>query len=190
MRTLALLPAFFGIPSFATLINTQFPHLLIPLVSTSPDTAFGTQKDATVSYSSSTGAQQWTAISFDVPNNAATICRLNFKVNTDPSMGAPFELNGTAPFAINISRIKPTLNAQTTTWNNRPATIDYYDTYTISQDKQVTEINSKWFDCPKGMVAQFIIHPASQRDLDLYWFELAYGADEGGPHGVVLEMHA
>lgn len=51
MRLLTLLPVVFGLPVFATLINTQYPILLLPLKKSQPETAFPTQKDATVSYS-------------------------------------------------------------------------------------------------------------------------------------------
>lgn len=51
MRLLTLLPVVFGLPVFATLINTQYPVLLLPFKKSQPDTAFPTQKDATVSYS-------------------------------------------------------------------------------------------------------------------------------------------
>jgi hypothetical protein len=51
MRVLFLLPALLGIPSFAALIDIQFPHLLLPLRSWAPDTAFPTENEAYVTYS-------------------------------------------------------------------------------------------------------------------------------------------
>ncbi|KAL1798550.1 hypothetical protein ACET3X_002587 [Alternaria dauci] len=188
MRFSALLPIVFGFPAFATLIDTQFPHMLLPLKKSRPDTAFPTQENATVSYNGRTLDEQWTAVNYDVPVNAANICRLRFLINTDPFKNAPLILKGEAPFTINISRIEPKLVNGGTTWNNKPAITEHYDTYVLSMTG-ATEIVSKWFLCPKGTVAQFVIHPASKRDLDVYWFELNYGAADGGPHGVVLEMH-
>lgn len=45
------------------------------------------------------------------------------------------------------------------------------------------------YPCPKGQVAQFLLHPASDdRDFGLDWFELDYPASEGGPHGIVFDM--
>ncbi|KAF1839402.1 hypothetical protein BDW02DRAFT_150882 [Decorospora gaudefroyi] len=193
MRFLTLLPVLFGIPSLATHIDTLFPHLLIPLKSWEPNTAFPTEPDAYVTYSSRTGAQQWTAINFDVPNNNAIMCRLRFLVNTNFAMNAPFALYGTPDFTINISRIKPELVNGVTTWDNRPPITDFYDSYTLMQDADgkatVRENVSEWFLCPKGNVAQFVMHPGSQRDLMLYWYELDYSPENGGPHGIVLEMH-
>lgn len=189
MRALPLLSVLCGLPSFATLLRTEFPHLLIPLISSTPDTAYGTRADATISYSRRSGATQYTEISFDVPSNEAAICRLNFKINTNPVKNAPRQLSGEAPYAINISRIEPRINAYADTWNSRPGVTEHYATYTLHHNGTVREVYSKWFDCPKGQIAQFLLHPASQRDLRYYWFELDYPQAEGGPHGVVLEMH-
>jgi hypothetical protein len=50
MRVSALLLVVFGLPAFATLLDTQFPHMLLPLKKSQPDTAFPTQNNATVSY--------------------------------------------------------------------------------------------------------------------------------------------
>ncbi|RYN27805.1 hypothetical protein AA0120_g10631 [Alternaria tenuissima] len=188
MRVSALLLVVFGLPAFATLLDTQLPHMLLPLKNSQPDTAFPTQNNATVRYDDRSLDEQWTAVNYDVPDNAANICRLRFLINTDTFKNAPLSLKGEAPFAINISRIEPKLVNGGTTWNNKPAITEHYDTYVLSMNG-ATEVVSKWFSCPKGNVAQFVIHPASKRYLDVYWFELNYGAEDGGPHGVVLEMH-
>jgi hypothetical protein len=50
MRVSTLLPIIFGLPAFATLVDTRFPALLLPLKKSRPDTAFPTQNDAMVSY--------------------------------------------------------------------------------------------------------------------------------------------
>ncbi|CAN9147336.1 unnamed protein product [Alternaria alternata] len=179
MRVSALLLVVFGLPAFATLLDTQFPHMLLPLKKSQPVYRFSDpeQRD-----------RQLRPVNYDVPDNAADICRLRFLINTDTFKNAPLSLKGEAPFAINISRIEPKLVNGGTTWNNKPAITEHYDTYVLSMNG-ATEVVSKWFSCPKGNVAQFVIHPASKRYLDVYWFELNYGAEDGGPHGVVLEMH-
>lgn len=51
MRTLTLVVALFGASAIADLVHTDFPHLLIPLKQSLPDTHFGTQYDPTLSYS-------------------------------------------------------------------------------------------------------------------------------------------
>lgn len=137
MRVLALLPSLFGLPAFAALIHTQYPELLVPLKKAQPDNAISTQKDAIVSYNvrqpptltpracsrisndlkkkNQTGDEQWTAVSFHVPDNNANICRLRFLVNTNPVKNPPFYLNGEAPFTIDVSRVEPKLvNGHTT----------------------------------------------------------------------------
>ncbi|KAJ6200376.1 ubiquitin 3 binding protein But2 C-terminal domain-containing protein [Bipolaris maydis] len=188
MHLLTLLPVVLGLPVFAALINTQYPVLLLPLKKFQPDTAFPTQKDATVSYSNKTGNEQWTAVSFYVPDNDANVCRLRFLINTDPSKNAPFSLKGEPPFVIDISRVEPRLDNGRTTWNNKPAIIERYDTYVLSTTG-ASEIRTKWFACPRRDIAQFFIHPANTRDLEVYWFELNYEPEYGGPHGVVLELY-
>lgn len=41
----------------------------------------------------------------------------------------------------------------------------------------------------EGIVVQIHIS-AGTRHLEVYWYELNYGASDGGPHGIVLEMHS
>ncbi|EDU42128.1 But2 domain containing protein [Pyrenophora tritici-repentis] len=189
MLALALLSALFGLTVFAELIDIQFPHMLLPLKEAQPNIAFKTQPDATVSLNSQTGDEQWTAVNFDVPDHGNTHCHVNFHLNTNKLKSAPVGLKGQAPFAINISRIEPTLVNGGTTWNTKPATIEHVAIFILDKDLGTSEIFGKWFDCPKG-VAQFIIHPAGARDLEAYWYELDYTMADGGPHGITLEMFA
>jgi len=136
-----------------------------------------------------TSAAQYTEISFDVPSNEAAICRLAFKINTSPAKNAPRALSGEAPYIISISRLDPGINKDTDTWNRHPKVTEYYASFSLTQEGTVSEVYSKWFECPKGQIAQFVLHPGSTRDISYYWFELDYKSEEGGPHGVVLEMH-
>ncbi|KAH9874306.1 hypothetical protein IAQ61_003495 [Plenodomus lingam] len=137
-----------------------------------------------------TGLSKHVEISFDVPDNEAAICRLNFLINTSPQKNAPYSLSGMPPYALNISRLQPTINKDTDTWNSRPNVTDYMATYLLTQAGSVSTAFSKWFPCPKGQIAQFLLLPADEeRDFEYYWFELDYPKQDGGPHGVVLEMH-
>lgn len=136
-----------------------------------------------------TGATQYTEINFDVPVNDAAICRLAFKINTSPAKNAPRALAGEAPYTISISRLAPEINKDADTWNKHPEITEYYATFSLAQSGQVSEVYSKWFECPKGQIAQFVVQPGSTKDFSYYWFELDYKSEEGGPHGVVLEMH-
>ncbi|CAO2654592.1 Nn.00g113250.m01.CDS01 [Neocucurbitaria sp. VM-36] len=188
MHALTLLPVLFGLGAFADLINVQFPHLIIPLVNTAPNISFGTRLDATISYSPSSGAAEYTEISFDVPNNNAAICRLNFYINTDANKNAPRQLSGDAPYLFNITRLDPKINKDSDNWNSYPATTGHVKTVELDH-AGVKGQDDGWFTCPKGQVAQFLLRPASNRAFRFYWFELDYPANEGGAHGVVLEMH-
>jgi hypothetical protein len=129
------------------------------------------------------------AISFDVPWNEAVICKLNFHLNTNDQKNAPTRLQGGPPWAVNISMIEPTINNDTISWNTRPKPLRHIALYDISTLRKVTAIQETWFECPKGGVAQFIMHPGTKMELEVGWYELDYPWSEGGPHGVTLEMH-
>lgn len=137
----------------------------------------------------STGAHQYTEISFDVPANEAIYCRLNFLINTDTNKNAPRTFSGIAPYVLNVTRLEPKINKDTDTWSSHPGTTDFIAQYTLHDNGQVYTVSSKTFVCPKGQVAQFLITPGTARDLSVYWFELDYPADQGGKHGIVLEMY-
>ncbi|CAE7199959.1 hypothetical protein PTNB73_06158 [Pyrenophora teres f. teres] len=208
MLFLALLPVLFGLRVFADPIDIQFPHMLLPLKESQPNIAFKTQPDAIVGFNvktlppqqpypahtnlahqSLTGDEQWTAVNFDVPDHGNTLCHVNFHINTNTAKNAPIGLKGQAPFAINISRIDPKLVNGGTTWNNKPATIEHVATFVLDKNLGASEIVGKWFACPKGL-AQFVVHPAGERDLETYWYELDYSKADGGPNGITLEMFA
>jgi hypothetical protein len=114
---------------------------------------------------------------------------LNFFVNRDELKKAPFHWWGDVPLAINVLRIKPELENGRTTWKTVPETIEHVATFMWSTQSGVLSVLNNWFECPKGRPAQFVIQPASTRNMDLYWFELDYPAQSGGAHGIVLEMH-
>jgi hypothetical protein len=183
MRSLTFLPFFFAMSVFAELQYTDFPHLIVPLDSSNPTKAFGTQKGGLVGYGVST------EISFDVRADIpANICRLNFHLNTNPAKNAPWALSGATPFEITVSRLQPTINKDKDTWNFHPKVNEYVATFAVSRDGSVS-VQDGWFECPKGDVAQFMLSTSAGRGSSLSWFELNYGWDIGGPHGVTLEMH-
>ena len=124
-----------------------------------------------------------------MPVNNAAICRLAFYINLDPNKNAPRSLSGDPPYTFNISRLEPKINKDADTWNTHPIVTDYYATFELTQAGAVKTVYSKWFECPKGNVAQFLMQPASDRAFGYYWFELDYPAAQGGTHGVVLEMY-
>lgn len=183
MRALTLTPVLFGLPVLSALVNTQFPHLLIPLNSSDPNRIYGTQKTGEVSNS------VYTEVSFDVPgDNAATNCRINFHVNTNATKNAPRELSGDAPYTFNVTRVASAMDQFKDSWASHPAPTDWVATVTLTKAGDVT-VDGAWFDCPKWNVAQFLLTPSANRALRYWWFELDYPASEGGPHGITLEMH-
>ncbi|RMZ72540.1 ubiquitin 3 binding But2 [Pyrenophora seminiperda CCB06] len=135
-----------------------------------------------------TGEEQWVAVNFDVPDHGNTLCHINFHLNTNANKNAPTKLQGDAPYSINISRIDPKLANGGTTWETVPNVQEHVATFVLDKNG-ASEVVGKWFVCPKN-VAQFIIQPASQRDMEVYWYELDYTQADGGAHGITLEMWA
>jgi hypothetical protein len=183
MRALTAIPLLFALPSFAILQYVAFPHLLIPLKSGNPNTAFGTQFTGIVA----TGA--YSEVSFDVPANVpSAICRINFHINTSPIKHAPWSLSGSSNYFFNVTRLEPTMNQYTDTWNSHPMEAEYVGTVHLGKDGS-TSMEAGWFDCPKGQVAQFLLFPTEGKNFYLSWYELNYSWADGGPHGITLEMH-
>lgn len=134
--------------------------------------------------------QKYTEISFDIPSNDASWCQLNFFLNTNAAKGAPWTLWGQAPYAFNISTLPPySINKDKDTWNSRPQPIKTLATVTLNHAGNASISGGQVYPCPKGQVAQFLLHPASDdREFGFEWFELNYPASEGGPHGLVFDM--
>ncbi|KAJ4310302.1 hypothetical protein N0V94_008512 [Neodidymelliopsis sp. IMI 364377] len=183
MHALTLLPLLFGLPSFGALVSRQFPHLIVPVDANAPDKAYGTQLSGAITQ------QKYTEISFDVPSNDAQWCQLQFFLNTNPMKGAPWTLWGQAPYQFNVSSLPSTINKDTDTWNKRPQPIKTLATVTLTHSGNASISGGAVYPCPKGQVAQFLLHPASDdRDFGLTWFELDYPSSEGGPHGITFDM--
>lgn len=188
MHFLTLSPLLLALPVLSTLIFTDFPHLLISLDKNQPDTVIGTLPSATVSNSI------WTEVSFDVhqyKDYPANICRLNFHVNTNGPKNAPRKLDGEAPYKFEIYRLEPTIDKNADTWDSHPPMSEKWAMATVTLTKEwgVT-VEGGWFTCPFGNVAQFILKPVDDRAFSYSWYELNYGENEGGPHGLTLEMHS
>jgi hypothetical protein len=184
MRAFALLPILFACGSVAELEYVDFPHLIIPLKQDTPDSIYGTQTTGEVSNS------VYTEVSFDVPNDVpASICRINFAINTDPAKNAPRTLTGQAPYTFFVYHTEATIDKDKDTWNSHPEITNYVATITLTQGGDVT-VKDGWFDCPKGNVAQFLLVPQGTRAFRYTWYELNYPASAGGPHGITLEMHS
>lgn len=64
---------------------------------------------------------------------------------------------------------------------------NYAATVNVSKAGDVS-VEDGWFQCKGGEVAQFLLYGNGEGRVS--WFELDYGAEVGGPHGIVLEMHS
>ncbi|KAH4201750.1 hypothetical protein HBI95_162270 [Parastagonospora nodorum] len=184
MRFLAFTPLLFALGVVADLQFVDFPHLIVPIKKSQPDKNFGTQTSGEISN------DVWTEISFDVRSDIpATTCRVNFHINTNPTKNAPRSLSGVEPYNFLIYRITPTMDKDKDSWNHSPSIINYIAEVTLTQAGDVS-IKDGWFPCPNGTVAQFLMTPVNSKKAFKYtWFELDYPEEEGGPHGITLEMH-
>ncbi|KAF2741698.1 hypothetical protein M011DRAFT_330759 [Sporormia fimetaria CBS 119925] len=179
MRALLLVPLLLSQSAVSVLINRQFPHLIIPLDKRTPDTPLGTKYEGRVEHS------VWTEISFDVPNNSATYCTLNFSLNTDPVKNAPRTLWGVAPFRFNISALEPKMDRFKDTWNNHPALKEQVGQVEVSHNGGIW-VWGMSVPCLKDTVAQYVLYPDNPaRDFGFSWFELDYDP----PHGITYDMH-
>ncbi|KAL5115102.1 hypothetical protein ACEQ8H_007017 [Pleosporales sp. CAS-2024a] len=186
MRLLTLFPVLFALGAVADLLYVDFPHLLIPINKTSPNTVYGTVKTGEVSNN------VWTEVSFDVRNDipGVKICRINFHINTNPSKNAPRSLSGVAPYEFVIYRTTSNMDQTKDSWNHSPMITNYLAAVKLTQDGAV-ELTDGWFQCPLGDVAQFVLTPVTDtRAFKYTWFELDYPEEQGGPHGITLEMHS
>ena len=186
MHFLTLAPLLFALPTFADLMFVDFPHLMIPLVRSTPTKAYGTHPNATVSNN------VLTEISFDVRKDIPNVhvCRINFHINTDKNKNAPKDLQGVPPLQFHVTRLEPEINKDTDTYADHPAPVgDPVATITLHADWSV-DVQRGWFECPFGSVAQFLLHPVGARNFRYSWYELNYPWSEGGPHGITLEMHS
>jgi len=156
-----------------------FPNYLIPIKKNLPDTAFGTQYTGNVSYvPTASGSEVVLLVGFDVPNNAATVCKLKFVL----PQGTPWALTGTPK--INYYRLA-TPTALTATWNNRPARINGSvpdGTITIPLSGGTGVVTGS-FPCNKGARNDFYFEVARPGPGSFYWFELTTPKT-----GVTLEM--
>lgn len=175
-------PSGTGVPCSTDLVsgNFEFPHLIVPIDSSSPDTAGGTQFKAEVTSTIST------IFNFDIPaSDAGKTCTLVFHFPEQRNLQTSsftFSGDGKVDFA--------ELNSpatQSTTFNNAP---------TVKTDFGVTTIapgNSyviSTFPCPSGEAVAFELKEAGSTDFtffedynpspyvsvasDLYIFEMLY----------------
>ncbi|PSN62265.1 hypothetical protein BS50DRAFT_453004, partial [Corynespora cassiicola Philippines] len=168
----------------STLLGREFPHLIVPVKRTEPDRPFGTQYlgPSSIGAKRLTPSQVYTEISFDVPSNAASWCSLS--VFIDPETQAPWTLWGSKPFRFNVSALPPKMSEHKDSWNGRPQPHAWVATVEVGNAAGAAVIDGGTFACAKGQVAQFLLHPATDGDGGLTWFEL-----DRPLHGITYDMY-
>lgn len=136
----------------------QYPHLIIPINSSTPDTAYGTQYFGTVSETVST------IFNFDIPSSyEGSTCNLVFmfpeKADLETS-DYTFSGNGKIDFS-KLSEVA----SSSTTYDNAPSVSENLGDITISAGN--TYVVST-FSCPAGETVAYEMSEAGTTDL--YWF--------------------
>ncbi|KAJ6095582.1 hypothetical protein N7486_006328 [Penicillium sp. IBT 16267x] len=136
----------------------QYPHLIIPINSSTPDTAYGTQYFGTVSETVST------LFNFDIPSSyEGSTCNLVFmfpeKADLETS-DYTFSGNGMIDFS-KLSEVA----SSSTTYDNAPSVSENLGDITISAGNSYVVST---FSCPAGETIAFEMSEAGTTDL--YWF--------------------
>ncbi|KAF2020177.1 hypothetical protein BU24DRAFT_489990 [Aaosphaeria arxii CBS 175.79] len=179
MRTFFIASLAFGISTTAKdLVERRLPSLIVPLSKYQADVPQNTQKKVYIDHNI------FTEVSFDVPSNNATECKLGFYINTEPTRGAPWTIWGEAPYLFDVLRLRPIMNKDADTWNRHPEIDGWAATVEVSKSGDVNIFGGR-LPCVKGEAAQFLLTPGSERDFGLNWFEL-----KDPLHGITYEMYA
>ncbi|KAJ6028106.1 hypothetical protein N7540_003682 [Penicillium herquei] len=136
----------------------QYPHLIIPISSSSPDTAYGTQYFGNVSTTVST------IFNFDIPSSyEGSTCNLVFlfpKKSQLETSDYTFSGNGKIDFS-KLSEVA----SEETTYSNAPSVSDNLGDITISEGNSYV-VSS--FSCPAGETVAYEMSEAGTTDL--WWF--------------------
>lgn len=137
----------------------EFPHLIVPVDSSKPNTAYGTQ------YNGNITPQISTIFNFDVrPAFAGKKCSLVFLLPTNPpsdTSSYTFSGSGNLHFYKNSG-----LATQQTTYNGRPGVAQDYGITMVTPGHSYTIAT---FDCPAGQAVAFEI--SSGDNTCLNWFQ-------------------
>ncbi|KAL3473580.1 ubiquitin 3 binding protein But2 C-terminal domain-containing protein [Aspergillus californicus] len=136
----------------------EFPHLIIPVDSSSPNTAAGTQFNGSVSDTVST------IFNFDIPqSDAGKTCSLVFlfpKQEDLETSAFTFSGDGKVQFGALESPA-----SESTTYNNAPAVSQDYGEFTISPGNSYS-VSS--FECPAGQAVGFEMTSSGSTNLEFF----------------------
>lgn len=136
----------------------EIPHLIVPVDSSSPDEAFGTQYNGTVSSTVST------IFNFDVPqSDAGKTCNLVFlfpHLEDLETSSWSFSGDGKVDFA-SLSEVA----SESTTYNDKPSVSQGLGSKTIAPGNSYM-ISS--FSCPAGQAVGYEMKSAGSTDLEFF----------------------
>jgi hypothetical protein len=139
--------------------NYEFPHLIVPIDSSSPSTAVGTQLFGTVTSTVSS------LFNFDIPSSdSGKTCTLYFSLPTQAQLvTSSFTLSG--PGSLSFASLKTTASGSTT-FNNAPAIASQLGTVTAIPGNAY-KVTS--FSCPAGQAMGFEV--SSVGGTSFKWFQ-------------------
>jgi hypothetical protein len=149
-----------GAPCSTNLVsgNFEFPHLIVPIDSSSPNTAGGTQFNAEVTSTIST------IFNFDIPaSDAGKTCSLVFHFPKQMDLQTSsftFSGDGKVDFAELSSPA-----TQSTTFNNAPSVKTDFGVTTIAPDNSYV---ISTFTCPSGQAVAFEMKGAGTTDFTFF----------------------
>lgn len=139
--------------------NYQYPHLIIPISSTSPTTAYGTQYFGTISSNVST------IFNFDIPSSySGSTCNLIFLLPLQSELEtSSYTYSGTG--VIDFEQLSSAATS-TTTYDNAPSVEKDLGEFDITEGSS-TLIES--FECPAGGTLTYELKAVG--DTYLYYFQ-------------------
>ncbi|PYI03741.1 hypothetical protein BO78DRAFT_409650 [Aspergillus sclerotiicarbonarius CBS 121057] len=136
----------------------EYPHLIIPVNSSTPDTAYGTQYFGTVSSTVST------IFNFDIPSSdSGKTCSLIFLFPTKAELETSdytFSGDGKVDFSWLESAA-----SQSTTYNNAPSVKQDYGDFTLSPGNSYLIAS---FSCPAGQTVSYEMKEAGSTYLNFF----------------------
>ncbi|KAL2818805.1 ubiquitin 3 binding protein But2 C-terminal domain-containing protein [Aspergillus cavernicola] len=136
----------------------EYPHLIVPVDSSSPDVAAGTQLNGSVTSTVST------IFNFDIPaTDAGKTCNLIFLFPRQEDLEtSAYSFNGDGSVQFGALESPAT---QSTTYNNAPAVSQDYGEFTLSPGNSYPIAS---FDCPAGEKVGYEMTNAGSTDLEYF----------------------
>ncbi|KAJ5375923.1 hypothetical protein N7509_012809 [Penicillium cosmopolitanum] len=147
-----------GCGSILSAGNFEFPHLIVPVDSSSPNTAFGTRFNGTITSTISS------IFNFDIPqSDSGKTCSLVFLFpNKADLQTSSFSFSGDGK--IDVEKLASVATTQTT-FNNMPSVAEDLGDITVSPGSSFV---ISTFSCPAGEAVSFEMKNAGSTDLDFF----------------------